>query len=219
MAAAPPPEVARAALYHLLGGLLVECASEPSLRDIHAKELLPTLGAGALATEIAEALCRMHAELASEARIERIRADHAALFLGAGKSKAPPWESVYRSPERLVWQAPAYAVLEHYARAGFGYDNATAVPPDHIGRELLFVATLDVEATSSEDPERARALVAARRAFLRDHVLVWAPAFLDDVRAHASTEFYRALADALRALLSFERADVGEATSASRAMG
>ena len=46
----------------------------------------------------------------------------------------------------MVWQGPAYGVLNHYARAGLGYDDMTSLPPDHVGRELLFVATLSVEA-------------------------------------------------------------------------
>jgi TorA maturation chaperone TorD len=204
MASLQAPELARAAVYQLFGGLLLECASEGALRDVHEKALLPELATRCATEASSRALLRMHAELASDQTIERIRADYASLFLGVGKSKAPPWESVYRSTDRLVWQEPAYRVLEHYARAGFGYDDMKAVPPDHVGRELLFVATLLAEVASTEEPERG-ALVAACRAFLDEHLLAWVSRFTADVKTHATTEFFRALADGLEAQLGAER--------------
>lgn len=203
----------RAALYQLFGGLLLECASDEALRDVHDKALLPELAARCASRASAEALLRMHEELGSPGAIERVRSDYARLFLGVGKSKAPPWESVYRSTDRMVWQEPAYRVLEHYARAGFGYDDMKTLPPDHVGRELLFVATLLAEAASSEEPERG-ALAAACRAFLEQHVLAWVPRFAADVKAHASTEFFRALAVGLDAELASEAGTSVDAPSA-----
>jgi TorA maturation chaperone TorD len=197
------PELGRAAIYQLLGGLLLECASEGTLREVHAKALLPELAARFPQEASSGALLRMHAALGDEQAVDRIRADYATLFLGAGKSKAPPWESVYRSSERLVWQEPAYRVLEHYARAGFGYDDMKSVPPDHVGRELLFVATLLAEISSTDEPERA-ALLEACRTFLDQHVLAWVPKFAADVKTHARTDFFRALAEGLEAQLREE---------------
>ena len=37
------PELTRAALYQLFGGLLLECASEQALQGIHDNGLLPAL--------------------------------------------------------------------------------------------------------------------------------------------------------------------------------
>ncbi|MBI2390960.1 MAG: molecular chaperone TorD family protein [Deltaproteobacteria bacterium] len=204
MATQLPPELTRAALYQLFGGLLLECASEQALRDIHDQELLPTLAATAPDPGLSEALLRMHRALASDASIEQLRAEHAQLFLGATRSKSPPWESVYLSDEKLVWQGPAYAVLNSYVRAGFGYDGMTSVPPDHVGRELMFVATLAVESANAEDEDRGAELAAARRAFLEEHVLRWVPQFASDVRKNASTEFFQALADGLAITLRTE---------------
>jgi putative dimethyl sulfoxide reductase chaperone len=201
---AVPIELTRAALYQLLGGLLVECAGEDALRDIHDKNLLPTLAATIPERHLADALLTMHRELGTPSSIQRLRTDHAMLFLGAGKPKAPPWESVYRSDERLVWQAPAFAVLDQYAGAGLGYEGMTEVPPDHVGRELLFLATLAVDAIEAENDERRDELLATRGAFLDEHVLRWVPAFAHDVAAHASSDFFRALAEALRLQLASE---------------
>lgn len=199
-----PAEVARAALYQLFGGLLLECASEQALRDIHARGLLPALAASAGEAGLSQALLRMHAALGSEDSIQELRAEHARLFLGAATSKTPPWESVYLSEERMVWQEPAYAVLRHYAQAGLGYDDMTSVPPDHVGRELLFLATLaSLEAEAADEAQRA-SLRESARSFLSEHVLRWVPRFAEDLRAHASTDFFRAVADGLRLHLEAE---------------
>lgn len=200
-----PLEVTRAAIYQLFGGLLLECASEQALRDIHDRNLLPTLAADAPEPALSEALLRMHAALGSDESIQALRSEHARLFLGAGKSKTHPWESVYRSDQKLVWQEPAYSVLNHYVRAGFGYDDMQAIPPDHVGRELLFVATLSVAALSTDDEARRTELEARRRAFLEEHVMQWIPQLASDVREQASTEFFKAIAEGLAAHLGQER--------------
>jgi len=200
-------EVTRAALYQLFGGLLLECASEQALRDVRDKELLPALAAEVPEPDLTDALLRMHAALASDESIQRLRAEHAQLFLGAGRSKSPPWESVYRSEEKTVWQAPAYAVLNAYAQAGLGYDDMTSMPPDHVGRELLFVATLSAEALETDDQARRVQLNEARRAFVDEHLLQWVPQFLSDVRKSAETEFFKAIADALAVHLRAESSE------------
>ncbi len=202
----PSLDVTRAALYQLFGGLLLECASEQALRDLHAKELLPTLARDVAEPALSDALQRMHAALGSDESIQRLRSDHAQLFLGAGKSKTHPWESMYRSEERMVWSGPAYGVLSHYARAGLGYDDMASLPPDHVGRELLFVATLSVEALEADDARRAE-LLAAKRAFLDEHLTQWMPQFLSDLREHASTDFFKAIADGLTVHLGSEESE------------
>lgn len=191
----------RAALYHLFGGLLLECAAEATLREIAARGVLLALAEEA-SGDVGDALRRMHAALA-EGSIEPVRTDHALLFLGGSRDGAPPFESVHRSADRMVWQGPAESVLRAYARAGLGYDDMTSLPPDHVGRELLFLATLDVASLSADD-DRAAELSAARRSFLDEHVLSWVPGFLAEVRGRAATPFYQALADGLDAQLRTE---------------
>ena len=123
------------------------------------------------------------------------RTEYRALFFGPGKMPAPPWESVYLSPERLVMREPAYQVLQSYAQAGLGYDGMTETPPDHVARELGFLAALADPAVEVDQPEAKAA------AFMRDHVARWVPMFCRDVEHAVPGGFYAGLALLLRELV------------------
>lgn len=124
-------------------------------------------------------------------------ADYDQLFVGPGHLPAPPWESVYRTEERLVFDWPTLEVRAEYRRMGLAVTKPSD-PDDHIGLELLFLATLaDREAAGDS------AAAEAAQQFLEAHLLQWAPAFCADVVAHAQTDLYRGLGLLTRAVLDF----------------
>lgn len=183
---AQTPPARRAVLYHLLGGLLLECPARATLDGLARHRVLDRLAAQSEDDGLRQGLRLMQASL-EETPAEAIRNDYARLFLGVGKAKAPPWESAYRSEERLVWQEPAREVLLAYADARLGYDGMDRLPPDHIGRELLFMASL-CEGSATDEKQRT---------FVEHHLLSWVPAFARDLEAGASTRFFAGLAGAL----------------------
>jgi TorA maturation chaperone TorD len=176
----------RAVLYHLLGGLLLECPARETLEGLSRHRVFEQLAAQAEDEELARGLHLMQAAL-EDTPLEAIQNDYARLFLGVGEAKAPPWESAYRSEERLVWQEPAREVLRAYAEARLGYEGMDRLPPDHLGRELLFMASL---AQESARPE-------LEHSFLEQHLLSWVPAFARDVEGGAETRFFAGVAGAL----------------------
>lgn len=124
--------------------------------------------------------------------------DFARLFIGPERLKAPPWESVHRSREGLLFDAETLQVRQWYSRYGLEAPRLNREPDDHIGLELEFLATLAERALTAleEDrPDDARDLVAAHQAFLREHVLAWAPALMDLIRENAGTSFLRGVAE------------------------
>lgn len=202
----PPPRCA--VLYHLLGGLLLECPSAETLKGLARHRVLELLAAQAEDLELCAGLRLMQASLEDTAA-ESIQNDYAQLFLGVGKAKAPPWESAYRSEERLVWQEPASEVLLAYADARLGYDQMDRLPPDHLGRELLFMASV-AEGMSRQDVERS---------FVERHLLSWVPAFTRDLEAGASTRFFAGLAQALAGHLREEQRRLELATPSATGVG
>jgi TorA maturation chaperone TorD len=180
-------------LYHLLGGLLLECPKAETLEGFARHRVLELLASQSEDEGLRAGLELMHDALA-DTSIEAIQNDYARLFLGLGTCKAPPFESAYRSEERLVWQEAAREVLVDYANARLGYEQMDRLPPDHIGRELLFMASL-AEGAPARDRERA---------FVEKH-LSWVPAFARDIEAGASTRFFVGLARALGGHLREER--------------
>jgi putative dimethyl sulfoxide reductase chaperone len=114
-------------------------------------------------------------------------ADYQQLFVGPGHLPAPPWESVYRSDEHLVFDWPALEVSASYREMGLGTDQ-TRSPEDHIGLELLFMAIMAEREAAGE-----AGAAAVQASFLREHLLAWVPAFCDDVTHQAQTDLYRGL--------------------------
>ncbi len=110
---------------------------------------------------------------------------------------AAPWESVYRSKTGLTFQESTLRVREIYQSFGLEAEAIHREPDDHIGIELTFIGRLSegaAEAAAGGDATELGRHVDAQRAFLRDHLLEWAPRCLELVSAHAETEYYRGVA-------------------------
>jgi len=114
--------------------------------------------------------------------------DYQRLFLGPGHLLAPPWESVYRSHEHVLFDHTTLEVRKAYRQMGFIVANSEE-PDDHIGLELLFVAILSEKSAAGDGAARH-----ARDAFFGQHLLPWVPDFCADVAGHAVTDLYRGLA-------------------------
>ena len=146
-------------------------------------------------------LVRAVTEPAAEADLV---ADHARLFVGPGRMKACPWESVHRSEEGLTFEAETLQVRQAYTAAGFQAPAVNREPDDHIGLELAFVGELAVaalEARDRGDGEAEEFALSAAATFVRDHLEVWGPGFADLVVEHADTDLYRAAGYLLRGAL------------------
>ena len=118
--------------------------------------------------------------------------DHLSLFSGPAP-KAPPWESVWREKEKLLFGEQTDKVLNFYADWGIGIDNAGHEPEDHLGLEMAFALFLLRASVDEPSPRSGRGLSprAALALFLEDHVLPWAGLCLEKAREEAATDFYR----------------------------
>jgi len=126
-----------------------------------------------------------------------LETDYLNLFIGAGKVLAPPWESVYSSEERLVFQEETLQVRAWYRRYGLQSEQLYHEPDDHIGLELSFLAYLSQMALTALDQENEAVfsrLLGDQHAFLTEHPLRWTQAWCDLVNQHARTDFYRGVA-------------------------
>lgn len=135
---------------------------------------------------------RRSAQAAEDERV--VRRDHRRLFIGPGPLLAPPYESVHRSVDRLVFEAQTLQVRAVYARHGLAAPSLDREPDDHIGLELDLLATLSLramDALDADDAASARELQAAQRSFLDEHLLRWAPGLLRTIEDRADTDFYR----------------------------
>jgi TorA maturation chaperone TorD len=106
-----------------------------------------------------------------------------------------PYESFYFRDDQMLETGGANPVVQIYNEYDFRVqlDKARSVSPDHIGIELEFMymlASSEYKALENKDDKAACEIAKIQRDFLRDHLLQWAPMFLQNVKAEAGTPFY-----------------------------
>lgn len=127
-------------------------------------------------------------------------ADCAALLWGMSAYSVHPYESVYRDPAGVMMQDARDAVVAAYRAAGV-QPRALAgnIPEDHLGIELAFMGYLcdwEAEGLAQGDAQQTEGMRAMQRAFLEEHLLVWAPNLCADLVCRAQE---RAACDTVRA--------------------
>lgn len=146
---------------------------------------------------------KMKAELET-GDLERIRVDHARLFVGPFQLLAPPYGSVYLDGTRQVMGPSTFQVMEAYRAAGVEVSGTFLEPADHLAAELEFVhylLFLSLKSAAESDLDQVRALREQALRFLERHVGSWVDAFTVLVETHATTNFYRNLAWTTRAVV------------------
>lgn len=100
-------------------------------------------------------------------------------FMGVG-TRVAPWESVYVTGERLVFQPSTLAVREAYAEWGLAAKKRGSEPDDHIATECDFMAKLAQKAADAfrdGDGAGCKKALAASWVFLSDHLAGFAVQF------------------------------------------
>jgi TorA maturation chaperone TorD len=186
----------------LLGRMIYEDLQQPWLESLIHDEVFAESPFGADQAEIQrglELLRRWAAENRggiSETEMKALRQDQLHLLIGTDRVLAPPWESVYFTERRLVFQEQTLQVREWYSRFHLQAERLNREPDDHIGLELLFVAQLATRAMQALEEDRtqfADEYLQAESQFLKEHLLRWGPAWAKLVKKQAETDFYRGL--------------------------
>jgi len=119
-----------------------------------------------------------------------------------------PYESFYTRDDQMIESGGENPVIELYNDLDFRVelDIARVVSADHIGVELEFMYMLCValqKALTAEDKDGICELLQVQRAFLKEHLLEWAPLFLINAKRESRTPLYHDGAElALEFLLS-----------------
>lgn len=163
------------------------------------------------AAELAEALAPFAAEDTAADAFAAVRRDRTYLFYMVGQSRTSPFESVYRTDDATMFGPTTLEVREVYRAHGLQFDRADSEPDDHVGLEFSFVAHLleqaadELEAGGTDNPKALADLAQ----FLSQHVLVFAPVYLENVQTRAKTAYYRAIAGVAHGVLAALAAAVG----------
>ena len=179
---------------------------------------------GEAAEEIAAALAlEVPAGFAAESRrlegslepLHALRAEATRLFVGAPKPVCSPYEGVWRAEDdrvqALLFVNPHSLAVERFCRAcSLGQPEGTNEPLDHVATELellQYLASLaaGIAASVASSPANeglpGGGAAEAYGAFMKEHVLAWAPRFAAKLQEEASSSFYRAVGAMLAAFL------------------
>jgi TorA maturation chaperone TorD len=199
----------RSALYWILAEFFLTCPSQALVERL--RENLAGLACDADVNPLAAGLAAVRDALpehADAAAIDQLAIEYTRLFGGISPSYGlpPPYESVQR--ETAAPAELAVMVSTCYSDAGFAVIDQ-AVPPDHLGVELKFMAMLchtEIQEWQHNNAEKSMQLLGRQRNFLDDHVLKWVPDYLRLVQAQAQHVFFRGVAALVLGAIPADRA-------------
>jgi TorA maturation chaperone TorD len=124
---------------------------------------------------------------------ERMKDDFQALFSGNVKSLAPPYESVYRDKDGILFGKQASEVREFYRSYGWESRFRDEIPDDHLGIELLFLTLMIEKYFELEDKACQIEMRTEIRRFISTHLLSWITRWNDDIQNNAITMSYKGI--------------------------
>lgn len=129
--------------------------------------------------------------------LQRLEEEYARIFLGPGEPTASPWESVYLTGKKTLFQPEVLSVRAAYREAALLPARYPSVSDDFIGLELDFMAKLSRSAYASlEAGDETTCALRLEQSldFLRDHLLLWIDDLASNIREHQGDCFYSQMA-------------------------
>lgn len=175
----------RIALYALISRLMLVEVDEAFLEQIESDEGLLSLFPNYRDWEKRKDISK--AELIDQ----HYNVDFTNLFL----MHLVPYESFYTRDDQMIESGGDNPVLELYNELDFRVelDKARVVSADHIGVELEFMYMLCTalqKALDADDKDGICEILQVQRAFLKEHLLEWAPLFLINAKRESRTPLY-----------------------------
>ncbi|HHY27399.1 MAG TPA: molecular chaperone TorD family protein [Desulfitobacterium dehalogenans] len=148
-----------------------------------------------------------------EETLEHLKSEYTFLFIGPNRLPAPPWESVYRSEERMIFQESTLRVRRAYLEYGFLPSNYPHEADDHLAIELDFMVHLSklaLERFEEEKYEDTQKILSSQKEFLEEHLLVWIKDFSREIQNSKTHYFYPQLAALTEKILQMDKVVVQE---------
>lgn len=206
-------------LFHKLIGREPDGELLALLSAENTAESLRLLSAGeddALA-KAADFLASVRLRLDDSDFLESVKSEYMRLFVGPATLVAPPWESVYRGEDAVLFQEVTLEVRETYRGYGLLPEGYPHVADDSLALELAFLAKLAeraVEDLQNGDETGLGRLLEGSEEFLTRHLLAWFPAFLQRLGKSPTRVLYPQLCRILGRFLERDRDTLRELRAA-----
>lgn len=152
-----------------------------------------------------------------ETALEHISNEYTHLLIGPHKLLAPPWESVYLTKERLLFQESTLKVRQAYVKHNFIPAEYPHVADDHLALELDFMANLSSLTENDyaeQNSDRSLELLEEQKSFLKEHLLVWVPEFAEKIQESPTLYLYPNMAIMLKEFLEIQLEVIEEVKAA-----
>jgi len=139
---------------------------------------------------------------------DQLSLEFARLFIGPVHPPAVPYASFYLSETRSLMTEETLDVRKRYLEAGLALKDLYRIPDDHIAMELEFLYYLTQEAIQSMEEgrdEEASKFLTMRNDFLKEHMALWLPGFVEKIIQSSNEDFYKGAAILLREFVDVYR--------------
>lgn len=133
------------------------------------------------------------------------------LFVGPGPLIAPPWESVYRSKDRITHDFPALQMADLYKSFDIEFTRKYKEAEDHLSLQLEFMIYL-INNSINEEWIKVRFLEGQEK-LIHLHLCKWIPNFTQDVIDNTNSILYEGAAKLLNEFIEYDAAFIQEVCS------
>lgn len=189
-------------LLYFAGTMIMFDPSQECIHDFWSKGILKNLPVSSHNPRFILAASQLHQSVDDpDSSVKKMKQEYLVLFTGTGNPLAPPYESVYRSKDHLLFDKQTSEVREFYRSYGWESRFKGSIPDDHLGIELLFL-TLMVEKYLELDDEVCNSEMRNEiRRFINDHLMSWVPEWNMHVQEHSKTLSYKGIATLILACI------------------
>ena len=142
--------------------------------------------------------------LSDEDAKESVLVEYTELFLGPGLPKAPLYESLYRTNEKIHFGWTTFAMKQLLHTNGLESKRKNQQPEDHIGLQLMLLSVLSQQLTALEQDQQL-SRVKEQISFIDEHLLSWIHELCRDAKENGTIGFYSGLIELIWGILQWDR--------------
>lgn len=142
--------------------------------------------------------------LSEEEAKELVMVEYTELFLGPGLPSAPPWESLYRTNEKIHFGWATFEMRQLLDKNGLESKRKDQQPEDHMGLQLMLLSVLSKQLTSLEADQQV-SRIKEQISFINEHLLSWIPELTRDAKENGTIGFYGGLIEFIWGILLWDR--------------
>jgi TorA maturation chaperone TorD len=181
-------------LLFFAGTMIMFDPSEECIQDFWKQGILKSLPVSSYNPRFIKAASQLRESVDNNnSNLGIMRKDYLNLFAGTGNPLAPPYESVYRSIDHLLFDKQTSEVREFYGSYGWESKFKGKIPDDHLGIELLFLTLLIEKYLEFDDNACCSEMRSEIRRFIDLHLLSWIPEWNSHIQERAISIGYKGI--------------------------